>query len=94
MSSPISPLTDRIQRLRQMGSQAVSAMSHPLDTVSHMFSPSPEAQHQQSHEDAIRQMNQQTNAHANDAANQSFQHPNLSRRFSPAPSPILKQPSS
>jgi len=82
MSSPISPLTDRINRLRQMGSQAVDAISHPLDTMSHMLNPSPEAQHQHSHDDAIRQMNQQTNAHANDAANQSFQ-PNLSTMKKP-----------
>jgi hypothetical protein len=72
MSSPIiSPLTDRINRLRQMGSQAVNAISHPLDTMSHMLSPSPEAQHQQSHDAAIQQMNQQSQAQRVQDANAS-----------------------
>jgi hypothetical protein len=87
MSSPISPLTDRINRLRQLGSQAVDAMSHPGQTLGHMFSsPSPEVQHQQSHQQAIDQMNKQAMDKAVQDANASHvaaQQPNLSTMKKP-----------
>ncbi len=76
----ISPLMDRIQALRKMGGQAVDTLSRPGEMLQHMLtSPNPEQQHQQ----AIQQMNAQTNAHNNDAANASFQPPSLSTMKKP-----------
>lgn len=80
MSSPISPLTDRIARLRDIGS---GMLDHPINTIESLLGFAPVNQQQQSHDAAVQQMNQQQNAHANDAANQSFQKPNLATMKKP-----------
>ena len=69
MSSPISPLTDAIDRLRQQGGNAINMIGHPVQAMHNMLMP-PDP-----HQQAIQQMNQQLNAHRNDAANASFVHP-------------------
>lgn len=71
MSSPsfgaMSPFMDRVRGLSQF-------VQHPIDSISAMMhQPAPAAT--PSHEQAIQQMNQDLNAHKNDAANASFVHP-------------------
>ena len=69
MSSPsfgaMSPFMDRVHKLSQF-------VQHPIDSLSGMMPPPPQ---QQAHDQAIQQVNQQMNAHRNDAANVSFVHP-------------------
>lgn len=71
MSSPsfgaMSPFMDRVHKLSQF-------VQHPLDSIGSMMH-SPESAPMPTHDQAIQQMNQQANAHANDAANASFVHP-------------------
>lgn len=77
----LSPLTDRINRLRQLGSQF---LDHPIDTTESllgMHAPLPMGQ--PTHEQEIQRMNQEMNSHRNDPANQSFQKPDLSTMKKP-----------
>ena len=68
MSSPLSPLTDRIDHLRQLGSTAINTLSHPGQAIQGWMAPPP------AHDQAIQQMNQNSMMHKNDAANASFHH--------------------
>lgn len=74
----MAPLMERIQRLRDMGRSAINTLSQPGQMIQHAVQP----QQQQSHEQAIQQMNADMNAHKNDAANASFK-PNLSTMKKP-----------
>ena len=68
MSSPsFGPMGDFMGRVRKLGQM----VQHPLDAVGSMIhdqQPTP-------HDQAVQQMNQDMNAHRNDAANASFAHP-------------------
>ena len=72
----LAPLTERMQRLRQLGGQAFQAISHPVDTVESLLgmpidgAPQPTGD---AHEQAIQQMNQQAQAQRVQGATQSFQ---------------------
>ena len=74
-----SPILDAIMKIRQLGSRGLNAIEHPLDTLGL----TPQAQQQQGHQQAIEQMNAEHNAHRNDAANQSFQKPDLATMKKP-----------
>jgi len=71
----LAPLTERLQRLRQLGGQAVNAISHPINTVESMLGmPIDGAQPTgDAHQQAIDQMNQQAQAQRVQGATQSFQ---------------------
>ena len=70
MSSPgFGPFQPMMEDLRNKGSRAVNMLSAPGQTIHDFFVP-PDP-----HQQAIQQMNQQMNAHRNDAANASFVHP-------------------
>ncbi len=58
MSSPISPLTDQIDRMRQMGGNAVNMLSHPGMALHHMFAPAPPPQDTSWHDGMVQQANQ------------------------------------
>ncbi len=62
MSSPISPLTDQIDRMRQMGGRAVNMIGHPLQSLHSMMSPAPPPQDTSWHDQMVQQANQ---SHAN-----------------------------
>lgn len=71
MSSTGSPIIDdMIQPFRRGASRAKQFLDHPLDSLKEMLTPPDPAQIQ--HDQAIKQMNAETNAHKNDAANESF----------------------
>ena len=68
MSSNFGPFQPMMDDIRNKGSKAINFMSAPGQAVHDFFVPPP------AHEQAIQQMNQQTNSHNNDAANASFVH--------------------
>lgn len=81
MSSPAGPFAPMIDRIRQLYHKGEQFLNHPIDSTVGMV---PD-QHQQSHQQAIDEMNRQTNSHNNDPANATFQHnqPSLSTMKKP-----------
>lgn len=82
--SAMQPFFDRIQQLRQMGGQAVDAIGSPMrhlvqgaESVLGLNKPI------DAHQQSLDEMNRNLNAHRNDAANQSFVHPDVTTMKKP-----------
>ena len=69
--SSFGPFQPMMEDLRNKGRNAIDTISHPLQSLGNMIAPPQNSPHQQ----GIDQINQQLNMHKNDAANQSFIHP-------------------
>lgn len=71
-TNAMSPFTDRIARLRELGGKALDAVSHPINTVESALGIPLAAPSSDPHQAAIDEMNKQANAQRAQQATQSF----------------------